>query len=61
MRTGMAHADEERKRPDLDRVREALGEPGERPDRHLTPRGDDPERQRDARERLDERDAAEDD
>lgn len=46
--------DEQRRRPDLDRVREALGEPGERPDRHVTPREDDPEQQREARERLED-------
>jgi hypothetical protein len=46
--------DPPRGRPDIDRVREALGEAGERPDRHVTPRPDDPEHQREARERLEE-------
>lgn len=45
---------EKRPEPNIDRVREALGEPGERPDRHVTPRSDDPEQQREARERLED-------
>lgn len=47
---------EKRPEPDLNRVREALGEPGERPERHVTPRPDDPELQREARDRLEEGD-----
>jgi hypothetical protein len=53
--------DPPRDRPNLDRVREALGEPGERPDSHLTPRPDDPEHQREARERLEEDEDDDDD
>lgn len=47
--------DESEKRPlaNQDRVREALGAPGERPDSHVTPREDNPGQQREARDRLD--------
>jgi hypothetical protein len=41
-----------RPRPDLDRVREAMGEAGERAPSRGTPRPDDPEHQREARDRL---------
>ncbi len=48
--------DEPKKRhrpnPDPDRVRQALGEAGDRPTGRTTPRPDDPEQQREARDRL---------